>query len=628
MLNYKKIVVVIITLSFLMNLGYTIKVEACKDILACGTATKGNYNLLLKVRDPSRPGLQTLTIVPSGYEYAYNHPWRDKTLFFTTEHKYIGVATKGDVIPDIVKPGMMINDKGIAFGDADSGSSWVNPAKNAWDDFDWMRYSCEKADDEKEAVDLLTKEVVDSLHAPGVSENLFVVGPREGYVIEADAYRYNVNKITNNVVVMSNYPKTLWRTQIIRKLPVAWSFDIVLEKYLSKNKVARLKSSYGIKIVDVEKTWIDVKTVPLLHSLKTRSVGKITRIYLGERKNVGEFSVKLEDIKRNKAKIYMCYKFKAWEDKMMEFIRKRIGEITVEDMMNWSRLDREDMDGLRPMCEDLYDYESAVIYKIPEKNYEVFSMGWFAPNHACSSIYVPFHICNKEIYDPYETGEAAQMCLDLSQRYDHDNLTSRIIKIEKVFLHENNNIENRASRLTKIRESIININDVSLQKLAFLTEKLWMEISWLKNLNDKKDVSRIIDGLWEENFSVSLDNMKKAIVELLKTPRTEPIIEKIWELGDEMCRSRLEIAKLIQKPLGGLEKQLKEAEAFAENKEYEKSMDLLRNVLKPCNDLIFKQKSIVFEKEKKEKSYDIPFLPVFIILFLITTPLIYINKRR
>ena len=105
--------------------------------------------------------------------------------------------------------------------------------------------------------------------------------------------------------------------------------------------------------------------------------------------------------------------------------------------------------------------------------------------------------------------------------------------------------------------------------------------------------------------------MKKAIVELLKTPRTEPIIEKIWELGDEMCRSRLEIAKLIQKPLGGLEKQLKEAEAFAENKEYEKSMDLLRSVLKPCNDLIFKQKSIVFEKEKKEKSYDIPFLPVF-----------------
>ena len=48
-------------------------VSACKDIVACGNTTAGDYNLLLKVRDPSRPGYQVLTIVPKGYSYNYHH---------------------------------------------------------------------------------------------------------------------------------------------------------------------------------------------------------------------------------------------------------------------------------------------------------------------------------------------------------------------------------------------------------------------------------------------------------------------------------------------------------------------------------------------------------------------------
>ena len=53
--------------------GY--KSLSCKDIIACGDATAGDYNLLLKVRDPSRPGLQVLCIIPVGYEYTYRNPW-------------------------------------------------------------------------------------------------------------------------------------------------------------------------------------------------------------------------------------------------------------------------------------------------------------------------------------------------------------------------------------------------------------------------------------------------------------------------------------------------------------------------------------------------------------------------
>ena len=48
----KKYFLLSILIVLLLNMGV---VSACKDIVATGDATAGNYNLLLKVRDPSRP---------------------------------------------------------------------------------------------------------------------------------------------------------------------------------------------------------------------------------------------------------------------------------------------------------------------------------------------------------------------------------------------------------------------------------------------------------------------------------------------------------------------------------------------------------------------------------------------
>jgi hypothetical protein len=138
MRNYKKNVVIIIMISFLIIIINISTVLGCKDILACGNSTAGDYNLLLKVRDPSRSGLQVLCIVPQNYEYEFYHPWTGEKLLFKVENKYIGVASKDDVIPNIVKAGMTLNDKGLAFGDADTNSNWVNPSRYAWDDFDYI----------------------------------------------------------------------------------------------------------------------------------------------------------------------------------------------------------------------------------------------------------------------------------------------------------------------------------------------------------------------------------------------------------------------------------------------------------------------------------------------------------
>jgi len=533
-----RIVLVLLLLVFIISIIFPLKVTACKDIVACGDATDGEYNLFLKLRDPSRPDFQVLCIVPEGYEYTYHCPWTGLPLKSKTIHKSIGVASVNDVIPNIVKAGMAFTSAGIAYGDADTNSKWVNPTKHAWDDFDWLRYSYEKANTEDEAVDLLTIDAVKKMHATGVSENLFVVGPKKGYVIEADAFHYKIKEIKNGVSVMTNYPNELWRTQILNKLPYASSFDLIKEEYVKKGRSLRLNSFYGIRVVDIGSDFIIARQVPFLKITSNGIIkGPLVEIKIGERKNVGMYSVELKDIDGNKAKVILCNKYKAWEDRMNNYIQNEYGSITIEDMINWSRFHEDDLDGLRPMCQDDSIYEAAMIYKIPQNYYDILSCGWFSANHACSSIYVPVHICDIDIFDPYENGDAAALSLELLERYGHDNLSSFFSKAEDVFLFENDFREQISKTFITNTSEVSNFLtdvDMAMQYQAWLTQKIWLETSNISDLEIKQEVIDIIDDIWCENFSVSLICMEKAI-SLLENisgyvPQIDIIIDKIEQI--------------------------------------------------------------------------------------------------
>ena len=520
----------LLSILFLIFLSYN--ASACKDIVATGNTTDGDYNLLMKVRDPSRPGLQVLCIVPEGYEYDYHDPKTGKTITYTTTQKYIGVATKGDAIPNTVKAGMTLSESGIAYGDADSGSGWINIRRHAWDDFDWIRYACQKAQTEEEAVKLLTEDVVDEMHAPGVSENLFVVGPNIGYVIEADAYRYDVKEIVDDVVVMSNYPKELWKTQKLNRLMISRDFDTSVEKSVRKGGVIRLGAFQGVKIVSIDDYSISVKPVSFLHKIMTQSIGLITEIPQGESKTVGNFRITYHGPDGRKAFVNVTNLYYAWEKKLLQNIGHQ-HRIDVSDMIDWSRLHEDDMDGLRPICEDYFEYEGVTIYKIPKEEYDILSMGWFSPNHACSSIYVPFHICNTDIYDPYETGEATQLSLDLLKSYGHDNLSYSFSKIEEVFFSE---IESAEELLfLKDESEFLTQVDTNMQKQAYLTQKMWLEAS---KHPDKESIIRILDRLWEKDYKTSLFNMKYAISDFESISNSKYYIDKISEIVDSVSESK------------------------------------------------------------------------------------------
>ena len=315
-----------------------IRYGECKIVMAIGNATAGDYNLLLKVRDPARQGLQVLCIIPKGYEYDYHHPWLGYKMHFVVEKKFIGTTSKQDIPPNITKPGMLLTEAGIALADADTFSYLTNPSVFAWDDFDWMRYAAQEASNEDEAVYLLTKEVVDKMHAPTLAENIFVVGKDKGIIIEADAFNYCIKEIYNGIAIQSNYPKLLWKKHIIYPIFIALNFNFTYLGWVEEGDLVRIGGIAGIRVSKIHSDSIDIKLFPF---------GYKKEISLGEGKVLGNFWVKLIDIDNNKAKIYMCFKYYEWERKLEEILGKKEGNITEKDLMALSRIHSNDLEGLR-----------------------------------------------------------------------------------------------------------------------------------------------------------------------------------------------------------------------------------------------------------------------------------------
>ncbi len=613
------LIIMLFLLSNLFVISYNVK--GCKNIVACGNTTAGDYNLLLKVRDPSRPGLQVLCIVPEGYEYDYHHPWSGKKISFTTMNKYIGVASKSDIIPNIVKAGMSLSEEGICYGDADTGSKRINPSRYAWDDFDWIRLACEKANNEEEAVNILTKEAVKEMHASSVSENLFVVGPKKGYVIEADAIQYNVKEINDEIVVMSNYPKELWRTQRLKLFPISRDFDTVVEKNVQKLSSVRLGSIYGIRVTDIGDDYISAKPIYYFHAKRTNSIGVVTKIQLNERKTAGYFSVELLDTSGRTAKIRVTNVYKAWEEEMLRQINSKIvGKITVKDMMYFSRFDKEDLNGLRPMCEDLFKYESVAIYKIPSNNYEFLSSGWFSANHACSSIYVPFHICNNDIYGPYKTGDAAQISLDLYNLYDHDGLVKNFCKVEDVFINEIEEMEKISIDYilnnTDVSEFLTTI-DMSMQKQAYLTEEIWKAIDKIEN---KEKLIGIIENIWGENYIDTLENIKNALLKIEEISESNLIKQKLIDISFDICNSRIKSANILGKEVNFLLNQFKDGCNLVVIGQYDKGFQKLEKSYIKADLLIKGQEineDVTIETKNGNRNNSFLFFLIFVLIIVV-----------
>ncbi|MGF3555332.1 MAG: hypothetical protein ACQXXF_08765, partial [Thermoplasmatota archaeon] len=388
--------------------------------------------------------------------------------------------------------------------------------------------------------------------------------------------------------------------------PISRSFDTTVEKTVRNGQIVRLKSIQGIKILDIGSNYITVKPVFFIHALATNSLNMVYKINLNQQKTVGLFNVKLLDINDSKAKIYMSNVFKAWEDELLSLIQPLYGSITVKDMINFSRFHEKDLNGLRPMCEDHFMYEAAAIFKIPNKNFETMSCGWFSANHACSSIYVPFHISNNDIYEPYKKGEAAELSINLLKKYGHGTLSNYFSKTEDVFLYEVDNAEQIAKTMDssqKISDYLTKF-DSSIQKQAYLTQQIWMETSSITNKENKQMITEVIEKIWESNYSVSFFLMKDSINRLKNISNTDYILNKVCEIAFEICKQKIITVDLLNKNCSNIKQLYQTAENLIKKGEYCLGFDYLEKAFNECEYLMKEQLTLnptVIEKNSKSE---------------------------
>lgn len=460
----KALALVVILLFIFAPVGNAASYNECKNVMAVGNATSGEHNLLLKVRDPARVGYQVLCMVPKGYEYDYHSPWLGYKMHFVVEHKFIGTTTEGDTIPNIVKAGMLINDAAIAFSDADTLCYIVNPTRNAWDDFDWMRYAAQTADGINEAISLL--QAVVAMHAPAVAENIFVMNASIGAIVEADAMNFEVRFIKDGVEVQSNYPKVLWKKHLIYPFFVASDFYSNKSVWAGEGNKISLGGLTGIRIEAIKNDSVIVRMYPF---------GFKNEIENGDGMAVGNFWVEVKNISNEKALLFVCYKYYKWEKLIKEEVTKN-GKVGLEDMMRVSRLHSHDLHGLRGMCEG--GYEAATIYKITHAYPQFLSSVWFAANQ-CSSIFIPVHVCDLDIYDAYENGSAARIAHELLAKYGHGNITKWCEEVEKKFIEETEKNEKEAMNLLSQGKwydasILLTLSDIKMQMEAIEIEKSWL----------------------------------------------------------------------------------------------------------------------------------------------------------
>jgi len=555
--------------------------NACKDIIVTNSMTSGDYNLLMKVRDPSRPGLQVLFIANKGYEYTYHHPWKNEPWIFHLNHKIIGVATKGDTPPNMIKAGMLMSDAGIAYGDADSPTLYINPTRNAWDDFDWLLYAAENASNADEAIQRLKE--AEEMHAAGVGENLFVVDHAKAYVAEGDAFHF-VYRAVNGIEIMSNYPKALWEKRAFKKA-IASSFDAIYDGYVRKWQIVRLGGVLGVRIVKIGDNWIMAKEFPF---------GKKVKIDEGEGQKVGDFWVELIKSEGKRAKVRICYEYYEWENMIKSMLNSSIDAM---DLMRIARLTSDDLHGLRGMAEG--EEKATMIFKIPATNYDILTMGWFAPD-AIASIFIPVHIADYDIYDAYENGEAAQIALNIVQKYGKIDFS----KIEKVFVNENDAIERLAVKRNNVA-SILTASDTSMQKQAVLIEKFCLGAS--------DDEINKFTSLWEDSYYKTLCNMEKDLKKMPKNVKNVAI-----NVALEMCNARVKIEKMANG--SDYTYQYKKAKELAEKGKYGQSLNIIKNIFANTDESLFGIKH-----ERKEQDYTtVIALMLIAVLFLL---MIYVKRR-
>ncbi len=201
-------------------------------------------------------------------------------------------------------------------------------------------------------------------------------------------------------------------------------------------------------------------------------------------------------------------------------------------------------------------------------------------------------------------------------------------KTEDVFLYENNYIETTAFKLLNDRKNISNfitISDNSIQKQAYLTEKIWYELS------EESDITiKIISTIWKDNYYDSLKSMEKALNDLKDKPSTDSIQNEIVDIALDICKTRITLVNTIGYDTKYIDSQYEQARKLITNRYYKDGFDILKNSYYNCNLLLEGNSIQINSREKNDqinKQQPILLFVIILLFVLLIFVLIY-NKIK
>ncbi len=254
-------------------------------------------------------------------------------------------------------------------------------------------------------------------------------------------------------------------------------------------------------------------------------------------------------------------------------------------------------------------YEGTAIYKIPNEYYATLSGGWFSPNHATASIFVPFHICNNEIFEPYTTGEAAILCSKLSNHYGN-RLVSAIEKTETVFLTETYLTEQWATNHMLSSSNVakvVTLSDVFIQKQAYFMQRLFEKIMRYSE-TEQKQYLNLVSSMWQENYAQTLPNIKESLIILSEISDSSDLQQYIESIALSIVKGQIE--KNIASGVDSSEMmaEYEQGKQFIQNGQYEKGFPMLETAYSSCTDSLYQQQPMHINQPIKNENKVFPSL--------------------
>jgi hypothetical protein len=221
--------------------------------------------------------------------------------------------------------------------------------------------------------------------------------------------------------------------------------------------------------------------------------------------------------------------------------------------------------------------------------------------------------------------------LNLLNFYGHDTLSKTFSKTEEVFLNEIAiacEITAKKNYFPEIVSNFLTVIDMGMQKQAYLTEEIWIEISKISDDKTKQLTIDIVDEIWIDDYLSSMNMMEESIGKLMDLPKTDSIVAKLSDIALDISKSRINAAKAIGTNTQSAEKRYETGHSLIKEENFEKGLNQIKKAFVEVDNLIKGQKHTEIIDEQNEKVEKIDTLIYFLYILLIFLVLLIIFRKK